>query len=88
MTRILKVDASGTVTLPADLCRAAGAAPGVDLTAEVEAGRIVLEPAAASLAERIAARARALPPGILEALPTDLAAQHDHYLYGTAKRQE
>ncbi len=30
--------------------------------------------------QRILARARALD------LPTDLAAQHDHYLYGTPKR--
>jgi hypothetical protein len=28
------------------------------------------------LAERIAARARALPPEVLDALPDDLAAQH------------
>jgi antitoxin component of MazEF toxin-antitoxin module len=88
MSTILRADASGAVTLPADLCRAAGLAPGTDLVAEVQAGRIVLGPAAPSLAERIVARARALPPDVLGALPDDLAAQHDHYLYGTPKRGE
>ncbi|WP_199310350.1 hypothetical protein [Phormidium tenue] len=27
-----------------------------------------------------------VPPEILEQLPTDGAAQHDHYIYGTPKR--
>ena len=39
-----------------------------------------------SLGELIAAMARALPPGALDNLPDDLAAEHDHYLYGTPKR--
>jgi predicted DNA-binding antitoxin AbrB/MazE fold protein len=39
-----------------------------------------------SLGERIAARVRALPADTLDGLPDDLAAQHDHYLYGTPKR--
>jgi bifunctional DNA-binding transcriptional regulator/antitoxin component of YhaV-PrlF toxin-antitoxin module len=88
MTTILKVDPSGAVTLPAELCRAAGIAPGAELVAEVQAGRIVLGPPRPSLAERIVARARALPPDVLDSLPDDLAAQHDHYLYGTPKRPE
>ena len=29
---------------------------------------------------------RALPEDVLNSLPTDAAAQHDHYLYGTPKR--
>jgi hypothetical protein len=41
-----------------------------------------------TLAARIVARAAALPPGALDSLPNDLAAQHDHYLYGTPKRPE
>ena len=41
-----------------------------------------------SLAERIAARARALPPDVLDSLPVDGASQHDHYIYGTPKRPE
>jgi antitoxin component of MazEF toxin-antitoxin module len=88
MSIILKADANGAVTLPADLCRAAGLTPGAELVAEVQADRIILGPAGPSLAERIAARARALPPEVLAALPDDLAAQHDHYLYGTPKRPE
>lgn len=84
----LKADASGAITLPAELCRAAGVMPGADLMAEVEAGRIVVAAARPSLAERIVERAAALPPGALDSLPNDLAAQHDHYLYGTPKRPE
>jgi predicted DNA-binding antitoxin AbrB/MazE fold protein len=45
-------------------------------------------PACPTLAERIVARARRLPPDELENLPDDLAAEHDHYLYGTPKRSE
>ena len=88
MSTILKADASGAVTLPADLCRAAGVAPGSDLVVEVQAGRIILGPAVPSLAERIAARARALPQETLDRLPADGASQHDHYIYGTPKRPE
>ena len=88
MSTIIKADAGGAVTLPAELCRAAGVEPGADLVAEVQAGRIVLEPARPSLAERIAARARALPQETLDRLPADGASQHDHYLYGTPKRAE
>jgi predicted DNA-binding antitoxin AbrB/MazE fold protein len=40
------------------------------------------------LAERIVARARALPPEVLAGLPDDLASQHDHYLYGTPRQPE
>ncbi len=88
MSTMVKADATGAVTLPAELCQAAGVAPGADLVVEVQDGRIVLGPAAPSLAERIVARARSLPPEALDSLPDDLAAQHDHYLYGTPKRPE
>jgi len=88
MSTIVKADATGAVTLPAELCRAAGIQPQAELVAEVQADRIVLGPATPSLAERIVARGRALPPEVLDALPDDLAAQHDHYLYGTPKRAE
>ena len=43
MSMIVKADATGAVTLPAELCQAAGVAPGADLLAEVQDGRIVLE---------------------------------------------
>jgi antitoxin component of MazEF toxin-antitoxin module len=88
MATMLKADSSGAVTLPAELCRAAGVAPGADLVADVQNGRIVLGPVRPSLAERIAALAHDLPPDVQQQLPTDGAAQHDHYLYGTPKRPE
>lgn len=31
---------------------------------------------------------RSIPPEVWDDLPTDLAAQHDHYLYGTPKRTD
>jgi hypothetical protein len=37
------------------------------------------------LADEIVAQ---IPEDILNQLPTDGAAQHDHYLYGTPKREE
>jgi hypothetical protein len=84
----IKADASGAVTLRAELCRAAGLAPGADLVAEVNAGRIVVQLAGPSLAERIVARARKLPRETLDRLPADGASQHDHYIYGTPKQPE
>jgi len=41
-----------------------------------------------TLAERIVALARALPPEVIETWPTDGAAQYDHYLYGAPKKPE
>jgi hypothetical protein len=88
MSIIVKADATGALALPADLCRAAGVEPGAEVLAEIQPGRIVLESARLPLAERIVARACALPPDALDGLPDDLAAQHDYYLYGTPKRPE
>jgi bifunctional DNA-binding transcriptional regulator/antitoxin component of YhaV-PrlF toxin-antitoxin module len=88
MSTIVKADANGAVTLPAELCRAAGVKPDSELVAEIEANRIIVAPPGPTLAERIVARARALPPGTFDNLPDDLASQHDHYLYGTPKRPE
>jgi antitoxin component of MazEF toxin-antitoxin module len=88
MSTILKVDVNGAVTLPADLCQAAGVAPGTDLVAEVQDGRIVLERPSLPIWERIAARAATTPPEEVAKLPADGAAQIDHYLYGHPKRPE
>jgi antitoxin component of MazEF toxin-antitoxin module len=88
MSTIIKADASGAVTLPPELCKTAGVEPGTDLVADVQAGQITLRPPGPSLAERIAARARALPQETLDGLPADGASQHDHYIYGTPKRPE
>ena len=88
MSTIVKADATGAVTLPAELCRAAGVAPGGELVAEVRDGRIVLEQARPPFWERIIALTADAPPEELAKPPTDGASQHDHYLYGTPKRPE
>ena len=55
---------------------------------EHERVSITVEERGLSLAERIAARVRALPPETVDRLPSDGASQHDHYIYGTPKRPE
>jgi antitoxin component of MazEF toxin-antitoxin module len=88
MSTLIKADASGAVTLPAELCQAAGVTPGTDLLAEVQDGRIILERPRLPVWERIIALTADAPPEELEKPPTDGASQHDHYLYGTPKRPE
>jgi antitoxin component of MazEF toxin-antitoxin module len=88
MTTIVKADATGALTLSAELCRAAGVAPGAELVAEVQDGRIVLQRPQLPLWERIAACAAQTPPEEVAKLPADGAAQIDHYLYGHPKRPE
>jgi hypothetical protein len=88
MSTIVKTDADGAITLSAELCRAAGVAPGTDLVAEVTDGRIVLKRRRPPIWERIAARAANIPPEELDKPPVDGAAQLDHYLYGAPKRPE
>lgn len=88
MSTIIKADATGVVTLPAELCRAAGVEPGADLRAEIQDGRIVIERPRLPVWERIAARAAEIPAEELDKLPADGAAQIDHYLYGHPKRPE
>jgi antitoxin component of MazEF toxin-antitoxin module len=86
MPTILTADDTGSVTLPADLCRAAGVAPGTNLVAQVQSGRIVLESAPSPFWERIAAFAADAPQQELDKVPRDGAAEADHYLYGHPKR--
>lgn len=62
--------------------------PRTERTAEIPSGPPAAEVRQPSLAERIAARAHALPPEVIDSWPTDGASQHDHYLYGTPKRPE
>jgi antitoxin component of MazEF toxin-antitoxin module len=88
MSTLVKADATGAVTLPAELCRAAGLTPGLDLVAEVQAGRIVLGPVRPPIWERIIALTADIPAEELDKPPVDGAAQLDHYLYGTPKSQE
>jgi antitoxin component of MazEF toxin-antitoxin module len=88
MSTMIKADASGAVILPAELCRAAGVLPGEDITAEIEAGRIVVEAARPAVWQRIVALTADAPPDELAKLPPDGAENLDHYLYGVAKRPE
>ena len=88
MSTLLTADANGAVTLPAEFCRAAGVAPGTEVVAEVETGRIVLAPKRPPIWERIAALAADAPAEELAKPPIDGASQHDHYLYGTPKRRD
>lgn len=88
MSTFVKADASGAVTLPAELCREAGIEPGTNLAAEVQDGCIVIQRRRVPIWERLAARAEEIPPEELDKLPPDGAAQIDHYLYGHPKRPE
>ena len=88
MSTIIKADATGAVTLPADLCRAAGLTPDADVVAEVQDGRIILQRPHRPIWEEIADLVADVPPEELAKLPTDGASQHDHYIYGTPKRPE
>jgi antitoxin component of MazEF toxin-antitoxin module len=88
MSTILKADSSGAVTLPAELCRAAGLAPGSDLVAEVQPGQIVLKQPRPPIWERIAALTADAPPEEIAKLPPGGAAEIDQYLYGTPPRSE
>jgi antitoxin component of MazEF toxin-antitoxin module len=88
MSTIVKTDTTGALTLPAELCRTAGVAPGTELVAEVQPGRIVLEPARPPIWERIAALTADAPPEEIAKLPPGGAAEIDQYLYGTPKRSE
>jgi antitoxin component of MazEF toxin-antitoxin module len=88
MSTIIKADATGAVTIPADLCHEAGVEPGTDLVVEVQEQRIVLCPVRPPFWERIAALTADAPSEELDKLPTDGAAQLDHYLYGHPKRPE
>ena len=88
MSTIVKADAGGAVTLPAELCRAAGVEPGAVLVADVQNGRIVLERPRRPIWEEIIALTADIPPEELDKPPVDGAAQLDHYLYGAPKRPE
>jgi antitoxin component of MazEF toxin-antitoxin module len=88
MSTIIKADASGAVTLPAELCRAAGVEPGTDLVAEAQDGRIVLQLAMPPFLERILALTEDVPPEEFDKLPPGGAAGIDEYLYGRPNRPE
>ena len=88
MSTILKADGTGSVTLPAELCREAGLEPNAELNAEVRDGMIILGPILPPIWEQIVILTADAPLEELLKPPTDGASQHDHYLYGTPKRSE
>ena len=88
ISTIVKADATGAVTLPAELCRAAGVAPGTGLVAEIQEGRIILQPALPPFWERIAALTADMPPEEFAIVPPGGAAHLDEYLYGHPKLRE
>jgi antitoxin component of MazEF toxin-antitoxin module len=88
MSTIVKADATGAVTLPAELCRRAGIEPGGEIVAEIQDGQIVLQRPRRPIWEEIFDLVKDIPPEELDKLPTDGAAQIDHYWYGHPKRPE
>ena len=88
MSTIIKADATGVVTLSAELCRAAGVAPGTHLVAEIKDGRIIIERSRLPIWERLADLTADAPPEEIAKLPPGGAAEIDQYLYGTPKRSE
>ena len=88
MSTLIKIDDTGALTLPAELCRTAGLAPGTELVAEVQPGRIVLEPARPPIWERIVALTADAPPEEIAKLPPDASARLDDYLYGSPKKPD
>ena len=88
MSTIVKADADGAVTLPAELCRAAGVEPGGDVMAEVQEGRIVVQRPRRPIWEEIIALTADIPPEEFDKLPPGGAAHVDEYLYGHAKPPE
>jgi len=88
MPTMIKADADGVVTLPAELCRQAGVEPEADLVADVQDGRIILQRRRLPIWERLAALTADAPPEEIAKLPPGGAAEIDQYLYGTPKRSE
>ncbi len=82
MSTRVKADANGTVTLPVELCKAAGVEPGADLVVEIQQGRTVLEQPPRPIWEEIVALTADIPPAEFEKLPPGGAARIDEYLYG------
>jgi len=88
MSMLVKADASGAVTLPAELCREAGIAAGGEVVAEVQDGRIVWQRPRLPIWERLAALTADAPEEEIAKLPPGGAAEVDQYLYGGPKPSE
>src|SRR4051794_27122363 len=57
-------------------------------TKEPAASQAASAPAHKPIWEIIEEENRSIPPEVFDALPIDLAEQHDHYIYGTPKRTD
>jgi antitoxin component of MazEF toxin-antitoxin module len=88
MSTILKADASGAVTLPAELCRAAGIAACGEVVAEVQDSRILLQRPRRPIWEEVLDLVKDVPPEEFDKLPPGGAAGIDDYLYGHPKLPE
>jgi AbrB family looped-hinge helix DNA binding protein len=86
----VRVEPTGAITLPEELRDVFDLDPGAEVVLEVSTEGILLRPAVPPkpIWQRIAELGESLPEEEQAKLPTDLAAQHDHYLYGTPKRPE
>ncbi len=88
MSTISKADATGAVTLPAELCKSAGVEPGGEVIAEVQDGRIVLQRPRRPIWEEIHDLVKDIPPEEFDKLPPGGAAGIDDYLSGHPKLPE
>jgi antitoxin component of MazEF toxin-antitoxin module len=88
MSTIVKADGNGAVTLPAELCQAAGVTPGAELVAEVQDGQIVLQRPRRPIWEEVLDLVKDVPPEEFDKLPPGGAAGIDDYLYGQPKLPE
>jgi antitoxin component of MazEF toxin-antitoxin module len=88
MSTTIKADASGSVTIPAEVCRAVGVEPGTDVAIDVQNGEIVLRRPRRPIWEEIADLVKDIPPEEFDKLPPGGAAGIDNYLYGHPKLPE
>jgi antitoxin component of MazEF toxin-antitoxin module len=88
MPTIIKADATGAVTLPAELCRAAGITAGGEVVADLQDDHIVLQRPRRPIWEEILDLVKDIPPEEFDKLPPGGAAGIDDYLYGRPKVPE
>ena len=86
----VRVEPSGAILLPEELREEFGLVPGATVVLELREDGVLPRPSVPPkpIWERIAELGESLPEEEQAKLPTDLAAQHDHYIYGTPKRPE
>jgi len=81
------VDANGAIVLPEEVRQRLGIVPGSQLEVEADERGVLLRRAERKpLWQMVVEAAEALPPEIVDRLPTDGADQHDHFIYGSPRR--